>query len=252
MDAKQRRQLRIAVALIDLATILAFAPMYCNKKDSVSKEEPQEESSAPLVPLEGITTQEQGEQELHLLSIIKKQETAWVYTNQGWYDIAKFATEDFVFLDSKKVERIFRETSGDIYFYHTHSGDVFSIYPPSPCDIRTHRKYTEELQFKGKRIVSRVVDPFEVWQYDDPFPLRFDPAPLSLLSSFESDFGEQKELSDLFTLVERIKLQYRDAPRRQLIYELVPAYKRAGIELTVQVTNSELFPWGNIDLEQKQ
>ncbi len=175
LNAQQRREVGRAVLMYDLLTLAVAGtivlPYCCNKEEtaeSAGEEEeinPKEERNLEQVLLHNFPYPH--EQELRESAAKNCLEEVWVYDGREWYNVTAYANEVFAIVDKKKVEEIMQKNKrGTTYMYHTHPATAWEVFPPSDTDLLTHEKWKKEAQEKYGFIVSRIVDPLGVWEYD--------------------------------------------------------------------------------------
>lgn len=178
------------------------------------------------------------EEMLRILARREQDEVLLMNDGGTWYSLAKKATQYEAEVDKNEIFFALHYSPEPVlYFYHQHtfildsnSGELLdSIHPPSSKDILFHTEFKKESAQYGKRIVSRVVDMYGVWEYDT-----------NNMVQQEVHNGERtlfswrntETLSSLFD--EKVLLVVKEhaynTPSEQL-EALLPTYKEAGVSL---------------------
>lgn len=174
LTTQQRRTLGRAVLIYDLLTVTvagAIVLPYCNKREERTESAGEEEQISPKEEnIEHILLHNFPyihEQQLRENAAKNCLEEVWVYDGREWYNVTAYANEVFAIVDKEKVEEIMQENKrGTTYMYHTHPATPFEFFPPSDTDLLTHERWKEEAQAGYGFVVSRIVDPVGVWEYE--------------------------------------------------------------------------------------
>lgn len=206
-------------------------------------------SNCELYPKKNITEREEEdisrmldfyETEDMLRTLARKEQEEVLLMNDGnlWYSIAKNATRYEATADKDEIFFALRYSPESVlYLYHQHtfvqdpnSEELLdSIHPPSSKDILFHTEFKKESEQYRKRIISRVVDMYGVWEYDTNTKVQQE-----MYNEKDSVFSPMNgEIhSSLFDekILKLIKENTNKVPSEQL-EALLPSYKEAGVSL---------------------
>lgn len=112
----------------------------------------------------------QGERALHQFALDGKDEQMWMSDGDLWVDVRLHSGTRGGQVNLDAVLSFMNSTKTNvIFFYHNHPffdlNGQKTINPPSTNDLTQDILFTRESIWREKRVVSRVVDPFLVWEY---------------------------------------------------------------------------------------
>ncbi len=244
LNSEQRRNLGRAVLIYDLLTVTVagtiLLPHCANKEETTesaieTKKEERQEGKAQQSEEENL------EQVLYNFPYFHEQqlrenaeknclEEIWIYDGREWYDVTKYAAETFAIMDKKKVEEVMKKNKRKtIYMYHTHPATAWEIFPPSDADLFTHDRWKKESQRRYGFVVSRIVDPQGVWEYDTGFAQREQPM-MKIMVDLVVDRRENP-YSKLAEPVEQALLDTAFQPREVQVEVLKEVYRSAGVSI---------------------
>ncbi len=243
LNSQQRKDVGRAALIYDLLSITIAGVVilpYCNNKKETTenaietkKEEIQQGEQQPEEQnLEHILHNFPYFHEQQLRENAEKRclEEVWVYDGREWYNVTKYATEVFVIMDKEKVEEVMKRNKGKItYIYHTHPATAWEIFPPSDSDLFSHEKWKKEAERRYGFVVSRIVDPQGVWEYDTGFAQR-EQAMMKIMIDLIVDRRENP-YSKLAEPVEQALLDTAFQPREVQVEALKEVYGSAGVSI---------------------
>ena len=233
LNAQQRKSIGRAVLIYDLLTVTVAGAIilpYCKNAEEetqqAEEQQPEEEN------LEEVLYNFPYFQEQQLRENAEKNclEEIWVYDGREWSNVTKYAAETFAIMDKEKVEEVMEKNKRKtIYMYHTHPASVWEIFPPSDADLFTHDKWKKESQGRYGFVVSRIVDPHGVWEYDTGFAQR-EVVNIKILLELLTDRRE----NPYSKLAEPVEQALRDTafqPREVQVEVLKKVYGSAGVSI---------------------
>src|SRR3989338_7332565 len=244
LNYEQRRNLGRAVLIYNLLTVAIagtiILPHCANKEETTestikTKKEGMQEGEAEQSEEESLEYVLENfpyfqEQQLRKSAEKNCLEEIWVYDGREWYDVTKYAANNFAIMDKKKVEEVMKKNKREtVYIYHTHPASMWEIFPPSDTDLFTHEKWKKEAQERYGLVVSRIVDPIGVWEYDTGFAQRKQP----MMKIMVDLLVERKEnpYSKLAEPVQEALLETAFQPREAQVEALKGVYETAGVSI---------------------
>jgi len=101
--------------------------------------------------------------------------------------------------------------SETIYVYHSH----LKLSPPSNKDLSTHVWLEEEAELRGKKLVSRIVGPYGLWEYD-----------------VEHDSSDKTDILASGRIDEVSRLIDDEVYSQQLVDKIIDMYRENGVNVT--------------------
>ena len=170
----------------------------------------------------------QGERALHQFALDGKDEQMWMSDGELWVDVRLHSGTRGGQINFDAVLSFMNSTESNVlFFYHNHSffdlNGQKTINPPSTNDLTGHILLTRESSWREKRLVSRVVDPFVVWEYRaEDRPDIPDAKNLPLLYFFDNPYFSREGVKESMNLLRNADGQ----PPDELAEKILRIYRR--------------------------